>query len=324
MDPELLNLFIQASNAAGGRSKVLSSLNNPLLPFLANAYSPPVDAGMGGPGSLWATYANNQDYPELQPIIQAIQGGADEIQTDEAVNRALGGNTSAGFFSDKNLHKLAAGLQKEYTGSGSTGSKSKSDVFAKAGLRNPTDVYTMADVPLPANIQSAMMRMMPGYEVASSKAARAKADYERSNRMSKKQAADIAAAFRSEGMLNNNSQGQLLRLADWIQGQSTLNPSVLEEGISKFNKPGFGYVQQPYEAGVQRVKKRLGSKLNIDTQAVDKASTDMSAAQLEADKMRSVMTSYQKGVLKAYQEMGRTPAKDQMSQILQFISKTGK
>jgi hypothetical protein len=296
MDPELLNLFLAASKAQGGNSKVLSALNNPWISFLSGAYSPPVDGGASG-GSLWATYANNPDYPELQPIIQAIQGGADEYQTQEAVNRALGSSTTLGFFSDSNLRKLASDLQKEYSGGGSTGSggsRSKQDVWSKAGLRNPTDVYTAGDVPLPSSVQLAMMKLMPGYDSISKIAGSKKAAYDSAVRQWKSAKDEVeAGAGKPKGV-----------------------PATAYAWAPDGSGETFAVDYFPSE----QEKADSLSKKDAAYNKAFQASSESAIFQMEKEKRANAIEAYQRGVLRAYQEAGRTPAKDQMSTILKFIA----
>jgi hypothetical protein len=331
MDPELLNLFLQAAQSGGGRSKVLSSLNNPLLPFLAGVYSPPVDTGMGG-GSLWATYANNPDYPELQPIIQAIQSGADKYQTQEAVNRALGGNTSVGFFSDKNLMNLASDLQKEYSGGGTSGSKGKTDVFAKAGLRNPTDIYGISDVPLPAAVQRLvgenMQQYTPAMEALGS-ARQSLSSAQGAARKSKKTINSIADTILEVGTLSSGGAQNLKDLSNWVRKQNDIDSMSLNKAIQDFT-PDARYQSIPYQTKIDAIMKRLdraGGKYKTPSGAAKNlaaAEAKKNAAELEVNKVAGIDSAYRKGVLRAYQEMGQTPAKDQMAQILKFIAATGK
>lgn len=292
MDPELLNLFLAASKAQGGRSKVLSALNNPWIAMLSGAYDPVAAQGdtVAGSGQLWNTYAGNPDYPELQSIINTISQGGDQYQVQEQVNRVLGGKDTAGFFSADNLSKLAQGLYKEYTGGGtSSGKAAKQDVFSKAGIRSPLDVYTAQDVPVPDAVNKSLVSLIPAFSSIMEKTKQAKA-------------AESGA------------------LRDWKSAQNEEAKNVKPKGV-----PATAYQWYPneYFADTKTQESRTAKKKAASEQSRQAMATS-GAMQMEQDKQAAVMDAMKRGVLRAYQEAGRTPAKDQMANIFKFLASTGK
>jgi hypothetical protein len=154
MDPELLKLFM--AQTKGGKKNVaglLNTLDNPLFNIIAGVYDP-VSAGAGNAGgALWSSYSNSQE-PIIQDIVGKIEGGMDEFSLNSYIDALVAGGSDTAGFQVGDLKGLAKALQKEYSGT-SSGYGGKQDVFSKAGLRNPLDVYSEEDAPLNARESNA-------------------------------------------------------------------------------------------------------------------------------------------------------------------------
>lgn len=159
MDPELLNLFIQASGSPSGANKTEDLLMSTLIGYITGGLNPQTISGQGGIGGgssqLMNNYANDPN-PVMQQIIQHIQQGTDPYRLSSFVDALSASNpedvTALGFQAS-DLKNLALAMNKEYTGdssgsSGSSRSKSKQFDFSKAGLSNPLDLYDAFTLPL--------------------------------------------------------------------------------------------------------------------------------------------------------------------------------
>lgn len=303
MDQELLNLFNRAAAAQGGRSKVLSALQSPYIAFLADQYDP--YSAMGGStggaagGQLWSQYAGSQE-PVIQDIMGKIAGGMDQYALSSYIDSVVAKNpdsVTASGFQVKDLKGLASALHKEYTGGGSTGTGGskggKQDTWGKMGMRNPSDTYSINDVPIDARTSAALASLVPGYQQITDKAQHAQG---------------IAGTHRGEFNRINE------QMAGLIPEYTALdNPAVVHDASGFATVPQFDEKKMAkwHELNKQKTAANEASRVSTAT---------ASALAMEQDKQAGIDAAMRQGVLRAYQEMGRTPAKDQMAGILRFLA----
>jgi hypothetical protein len=359
MDPEIINLYLQAK---GGKSDTsfLNSLNNPWLTYLAGAYDP-MSQQAGGAGSLWASYANNPDYPVVQDIIKKIEGGADPYYISSYIDGLVSNGTDLNGFQDADLKGLAKGLYNEYTGKSSGSSKGGGggagggNWWSKAGLRNPTDVYTTADVPLNADIQ----RMMVEQQLKSSNIKELKSKADSSvDKARKKLSPMYGKRFDTQQLidyLKNDPEGQKIAKKnniDWSKvdtttgqvfsgpisdddpmytGWQAFSPwgalgNVVKKGVAQVGRTAEIIGKENIMGGKAKyIEDKVGFKAKenpYDVYAYEQAKLDQEALGDQQRKAAKLDEATRRGALRAFTEAGRTPTRDQMSTVLKFLKNT--
>jgi hypothetical protein len=168
MDPEILNLFLQATQGNKNVNSTLGNLDNPLLLFLAGQYLPP-SGGMAGGGQLASRYAGNPEYPAVNEILNEISTGADEFQVGTKAKALVAAGNVDGFDSGE-FEQLAQELHKESRGEGS--SSSSKDYWSKmgqSGFASPLDIYNEQTVPMPSNAADTLLPLLLKSEEAKKK-----------------------------------------------------------------------------------------------------------------------------------------------------------
>lgn len=143
MDEEILSLFLSALQGNKNVSGTLGNIDNPLLVYLSGQYNPLAGISSGGAGQIAARYAGNAEYPAVNQLLAQIQQGDDEYQYGTAVKALIAQNQTDGLDSAQ-FESLAKDLYDESTGNVDSSRKS---VWDKAGLSDPTDIYSMENLP---------------------------------------------------------------------------------------------------------------------------------------------------------------------------------
>lgn len=352
MDPEIMNLYLQAK---GGKSDTsfLNSLNNPWLTYLAGAYDP-MSQQAGGAGTLWSNYAGNPEYPVVQDIIQKIQGGADPYYISSYIDGLVANGTDLNGFQDADLKGLAKGLYNEYTGKSGGSSKgggNNANWWAKAGFRNPTDVYTTADVPLNADIRKMMVEQQRKSTNISEQKSKADSAVEKAR---KKLSPMYGKDFDSEQLvewLKNDPEGQKIaeknnidwkkvdsktgRIYGWDQS-SNINSNRWDPVSALLNLSSIPLREVSRTAEIitkenimggkpKYIEEKVGFKAKenpYDVYAYDQAKLDQEALGDQQKKSAKLDEATRRGALRAFTEAGRTPTRDQMSTVLKFLKNT--
>lgn len=162
MDPELLNLFLQAAGTPSGASRTNDLLSQVLFGYISGGLNPDTVVGQnagGGSSRLMQNYMQDPN-PAMQQVIAHIQGGTDPYRLSSFVDSIVGQmptEVSDLGFQPSDFKNLALQMNREFTGTASSGgsgggssggSNQAGFNFGKAGLSNPLDVYDIYDAPL--------------------------------------------------------------------------------------------------------------------------------------------------------------------------------
>jgi hypothetical protein len=354
MDPEIMAAFLGARDNNSNVSGLLGNLDNPMLAYLAGVYDPM--AGQAGGGQLWASYANNPDYPIVQDIMQKIQNGADPFYLNSYID-SIAGDADFNGFQDADLKGLAKSLYNEYTGGGSGGGDGAGGGggggtwWGKAGLRNPTDVYTMADVPLSSDSRKMLSEARKKDIAAKSKLSDADAAVKAArSKLSNLYDKDFST---TELMtwLRNDPEGKKIakeKNIDWDKVDETTG-QVFGWGASKDTSTGWwdpisvatDLVSIPLREASRAtevfVKENVGGgkgKYIEDVvgygkpedpyaeYAYEKAKFERDALASASDRTSKLEEAARRGALRAMQDQGRTPTRDQLNTMMKFVQNT--
>jgi hypothetical protein len=358
MDPEIAALFLGARDNNKNVSGVLNNLDSPMLALLAGVYDPVSAQGGGaGGGQMWSKYAGNTDYPFVQEIMQLIQNGADPFYLNSHID-AKSGKADFGGFQAEDMKGLAKALHAEYNGTDSGGGGDgggrggSRDDGLPSWLRNPTDMYTAADVPLSRKNLQYINELAANDEEMAQQSFDAGKQYIIAKRKlgplyGKKR--DTAALI---DYLQNDPKGKKLakeKNIDWDKvdmttGQvysSPLSKSGQMTGWQRFAP--WGAVYNLVDAGlteVGRTAEIIGKENIMGNEATyledivsPKPDKDLVAdyrnkqsayrgIKAEQKREKALETAYREGALKYAKEQGRTPTKDQLRGLLNFVQNT--
>lgn len=323
MDPQLLAALL--SQAKGGNknlSGVLGNMDSPILLALAQVLDPYYGTGQttSGAGSLYGSFASDETTPAaVKAVMDYVDQGMNGYQIEAQINNLDPNVVKDSGYTDEQLISMGKEMAKE-------GGKKGTDVFAKAGLRNPNDIYSLEDVPLNSYESK-------NYETYMDKA-----------RESEKGYGDIDYQFRV-------AQQRLkeLREQQWeppvgapMGGEGTSVRPMGGEGTSVRPMGGPGTTIRPTGAKGQ-VLKPTGAKGDFlyptggggeyipderpeasqeDRDAVSRALANRAnlETKIKGDLMRA--QAVREGALNRAKSIGRTPFTDQTSALLKFIAGT--
>lgn len=312
MDPQLLALLAAALRGNSGVSGLLGNIDNPLLAVLAGVYDP-IAAQGGQAGSLYNQYnASRETNPEIiNSILASVESGANPYEIESEIDRIAADNPefiAASGMTPETLTAMAKDMQGQYT------SGQKQDVFSKAGLRNPADVYTMEDVPLPLEAERLIASFRESIEPTFGRESEYKSELRRLAQREQGRKRKAAFGTYEEG----SAKDRMARLA--FGGE--LSP---EEEL-KFGGPvttAMFSKQAPEMA--KKALKDSGYQMSADTQAQARALLqNLTNTRQERSNAMKREQAVREGVLRSYEKSGQTPLKDQMNAILRTLSYTAK
>jgi hypothetical protein len=339
MDPESIQMLMQYLSSAKkgnkGVSSVAGNLDNPILLALAGVLDPYYGSGQttSGAGNLYGSFASDKTTPAaVRAVMDYVDQGMNSYQIEAQINALDSDVIQNSGYTDEQLISMGREMAKE-------GGKKGTDVFAKAGLRNPNDIYGLGDVPLDASqsedYQSyvdASKKSGKGRELADWRLAVAR------NNMSKytedgvevpdwfpKGAAEGTVAQIGKGAkyntarigLDKNGKGPNLNTAriglDADGKGPNLNTARIGEG-AEYNTARIGPVPR-------KSNKKEGKRPSQDERdALSRAQAGVAdvETQVAADLMRA--QAVREGALRRASQSGRTPFTDQTSTLLKFIA----
>lgn len=353
MDPELMAAFLGARDNNKNVSGLLGNLDNPMLAFLAGVYDPM--AGQAGGGQLWSSYANNPDYPIVQDIMKKIQNGADPFYLNSYID-SIAGDADFNGFQDADLKGLAKGLYNEYTGGGSGGGDGAGGGgggtwWGKAGLRNPTDVYTTADVPLNADVRKMLVeqqkqsKSIGESKIKADDAVKAAAKklspmYDKDfsttelmtwlrtdpegKKIAKEKNIDWRKVDENTGQIFGWGSSKDISSGWWdpvsvVLDVASIPKRELSRAAEIFVKENVGGGKGKY---IEDAVGYRGKENPYDVYAYDQAKLDKAALKDQESLASRREQATRRGVLRAYQEQGRTPTRDQLNTMMKFVQKT--
>lgn len=323
MDPQLLAALL--SQAKGGNknlSGVLGNMDSPILLALAQVLDPYYGTGQttSGAGSLYGSFASDETTPAaVKAVMDYVDQGMNGYQIEAQINNLDPNVVKDSGYTDEQLISMGKEMAKE-------GGKKGTDVFAKAGLRNPNDIYDLEDVPLNSsqsqdyeNYLTAARKSKKGSEMADWHLAVARNNIDKYGL----EPADVPDWFPTGG------DGTSVRP---MGGEGTSIRPMGGEGTSVRPMGGEGVVAKPrggqgsglYPTGgngpYKPEKKKRPSQEEFD--ALNRAQVEVADVntRVAADLMRA--QAVREGALNRAKSIGRTPFTDQTSALLKFIAGT--
>lgn len=138
-------LALLMSNAKSGNkniSSILGNLDNPIFSGMAGVLDPYYGTGVGGGGDLYSSFAADETTPAaVKAVMDYVDQGMNAYQIEAQINALDPDVIKDSGYTDQQLISMGKEMSKQ-------GGKQANDVFKKAGLRNPNDIYGLSDVPL--------------------------------------------------------------------------------------------------------------------------------------------------------------------------------
>ena len=351
MDPELMQLFLLAKNSDTGAAGLLKLLTSPQLQLLAGQYDPL--AAQGGSAGLTQRYASDPT-PAIQMMMQQINTGIDKFALSSYIDSLAGSDgqgVDTGSFQIDDLKSLGNALIAERDGTGPKGSKNT------GGLRNPTDLYTTADVPVSQSNIKALSGYMKNQDQAASRLKQAEAGAD----TAMKDMGPLFSGMDERGRPIAPSAQQMIQyvksnqqsipgadsidwrkvdpdtgtLYSWAGTQNRSTPKIGNNPIGEFDILGMltkTPLQSIFKTGEDIWDMNFGKSKSIaeyipqpdekKTDAYKKAMRKKGLAQQQVNASQGQEEAYRRGMLRAYAEAGKTPAKDQLAGIMRFLSST--
>jgi hypothetical protein len=294
MDTETIMMLAQLLSQAKGGNKNVSSIGNnltdPVILALAGVLDPYYGMGENGSGVLYNQFASDSSTPAaVRAVMDYIDQGMNSYQVEAQIN-ALDPDviTNSGYTTEQ-LISMGKEMSDER-------SKAKgSNVFTKAGLRNPNEVYTPGDVPLSEKEQ----KLYSGFL--------------KSSKESEKKLGSADYAYRSAQK----------NLSDKTKTSKDINAEA-DELVAD-----MPFVSTQFDAQNRKAAREILKEKYSKTPATQKDFDDVSRAmwrraniqnQKRYDEMRA--EAVQEGAFNRAAKSGRTPFTDQTSALLQFIAGT--
>lgn len=319
MDPQLLAALL--SQAKGGNknlSGTLGNMDNPILLALAQVLDPYYGTGQttSGAGSLYGSFASDETTPAaVKAVMDYVDQGMNGYQIEAQINSLDPDIVKNSGYTDEQLISMGKEMAKE-------GGKKGTDVFAKAGLRNPNDIYDVEDIPLNDSQNKDYLDYL-------GKAKESKRGEEQANW-------DLAVARNNMSKYSDGS----IDVPDWFPkgGEGTTVKPMGGEGTTVRMMGGEGTTVRPMggegtsvrpmggegttaRMGDYKPKKKNGSgPLQAERDAISRAQAGVADVntQVAADLMRA--QAVREGALMSAKAKGRTPFTDQTSTLLKFIA----
>lgn len=343
MDPQILQLMMQMSQAKGGNknlSSLMGNMDNSLLLAFAGVLDPMVAQGSSQSSGIYNQFANDPNTPAtVQQVMDWVDQGLNKYQIESMINTQIPDSVATdGGYTKKQLISMASEMSKQR----STGADKS--VLEKAGYRNPNDVYSSMDVPLNAanqkmifDIQQTGKTGSQGSEAKAQNATEALAKLRAGTSImtpeaSKKLAKDLdwTKPNAQDMMVFDPNKSLLYGLRDdLLNAKEDVNIDEWTKNIteSSFKWGGLGldkeYLKKKVAGLTKKGQKYAQTKYTKPlSDAYDKAMFEKVTSEGAATNARRQEEAARAGILQAYAEMGRTPFTDQASQLMKFIAGT--
>lgn len=303
MDEQTIQLLAQLMSSAKGGNKNLSSLmgnlDNPLLLALAGALDPYYGQQQSA-GSLYSQYSSDPTTPvAVKAVMDYVDQGMNKYQIEKQVNALDLDVVNDSGYTREQLAAIGSDMSKERTKGGA------SDVFAKAGLRNPNEIYGVEDVPLSAGQQKQYQGFVDEAMQAEKPIGGLQYDLRRAQK--KLSEADTQSAKEAaKRWVDENVQ----RVGG--PGGQSVDPSVsIKQEIDKMSDEE---VRKKYNLGPASTTEDYDAAARATARLADQRSKAMMAR-------RKAMTVRENALGQAAAS-GRTPFTDQASALLRFVAGT--
>lgn len=329
MDPQVLQLLMQMSQAKGGNrnlSGTLNNMDNPLLLALAGVLDPMSGQGAGQSSGIYNQFANDPNTPAtVQQVMDWVDQGLNKYQIESMVTQLPDAVVMDGGYTKKQLVSMANDMTKQR----STGADK--NVFEKAGYRNPNDVYTAADVPLSAGSQKRMMELQAEYkpigdnlEKIDQRVAKTGLAMRGAGKDRRQEWSDLVNKEQTSPVFKD---ARLKKLAKWIESTDYVSVPDIEKKAKELQMEGTTYSPR-LDRAVAKIKKKSASYeqgVADRPQAItdwEQAKIAESKAKAEASNNARLQEAIRQANLDQAARAGRTPFTDQASQLMKFIAGT--
>lgn len=330
MDEQILQLMAQLSQAKGGNknlSGLMGNLDNPLLLALAGAIDPLALEQSSG-GGLYNQYANDPNTPDaVRAIMDYLDQGANKYQIQSELAKMPSEVITQSGYTPEMLDALASDMYSQRQ------KGEDKNVFAKAGFRNPSEVYTAADVPLGVDAQLKLAELRAGMKEPLSALSReqqrgAKARQQLGEAANRKDVMEVLSSTRNLTTTGGARKG-ITDLLKWMEKEGYSSGNTIKEAAGKF-RPSNRSDASSYDIAVDTASNRLARKtdaLKDKNPKRRKAIKDWEASKMkeaelsaEASNNARLQAAIRESALERAAVAGRTPFTDQASQLLRFIS----
>lgn len=317
-DTATIQLLAQLMSGAksGNRnvSGLLGNMDNPLLLALAGQLDPFYGSNASS-GGLYGQFASDQTTPAaVRSVMDWVDQGMNKYQIEAQINSLPESVKTDSGYTDDQLIAMGRDMAKER-------SSSPAGMFAKAGFRNPTDIYTYEDQPMSSANQAtyasyldAAAKNKTAYDYAAQEERKAKVAFEKATSgvngvtLPRDKVDSLIRVLRSQSSIPK--YGSVLKKIE--KQYKAGEPIVLTED----DYGGFAKDQNPY-----KIIQDIGTR-NMDLEAwkkTQRASTRRADAErkIKADENRAIAVA--EGNLQSIQAAGRTPFTDQAAALMRFL-----
>jgi hypothetical protein len=323
----LAALLSQAKSGNKNLGSLLGNLDSPILAAMAGVLDPYYGSGqMGGGGnSLYGSFAGDETTPAaVKAVMDWVDQGMNSYQIEAQINSLDPNIIKDSGYTDAQLISMGKDMSKE-------GGKRGTDVFAKAGLRNPNEIYSLEDVPM----NQSVMKMLADQQTR-------KSAFDKNTASSKQGFSDIEKRYKTLLKQITNQGGSKI-------GAEEYNSRVAEQKKKAEDNPGIrerdmgassvfyntGLELTPYDGGPKvpyrsdedvapvynpgKPKKTMDPYFRYE---YEKAKQDRDAMEYAKMRFKALDEATRKGALRTVAEKGQTPFTDQVSTLLKFVSST--
>jgi hypothetical protein len=352
MDTEtqkLLALLLgQAKSGNKNISSILGNMDNPILLAMAGALDPYYGSAASGSsgGSLYNSFASDESTPAaVKAVMDYVDQGMNPYQIEAQINALDSDVIKDSGYTDQQLISMGKEMTKQ-------GGKVANDVFKKAGLRNPNEVYTTSDVPIEGGVRD----MVVEQDKKSKKILEMQANADTAVAKAQKKLSPMyGKRFDTKELidwLKNDPSGQKIakeKNVDWSKvdettGQVFSGPlsdvnydngwqkwtpwgalgNLVGQGVAEVGRVGEIYAKENVMGGKPKyIEDKVGFRKGenpYDVYALDQAKLDQEALVNQQQKAKKLDEATRRGALRAYSESGRTPFTDQTSALLKFVA----
>jgi hypothetical protein len=339
MDPVVLQLLMQMSQAKGGNrnlSGTLNNMDNPLLLALAGVLDPMSGQGAGQSSGIYNQFANDPNTPAtVQQVMDWVDQGLNKYQIESMVTQLPDAVVTDGGYTKKQLVSMANDMTKQR----STGADK--NVFEKAGYRNPNDVYGLMDAPLSADSQKRLVELQTEYEPIENKMAnqesRSRVAANKMRGFGTEVKSTLADDLKREAntLTTGMASVAMRNLAKYVASNPYLTVEDLNEqvdSIASTTSARPGEVKQFKKRALKYVDalaKTATPASEVKSMDRGKSVADWEQSKIEESKIKAEASNnsrLQEAIRQANLDQaaraGRTPFTDQASQLMKFIAGT--
>jgi len=343
MDTETIMMLAQLMSQAKGGNKNVSSIGNnltdPVILALAGVLDPYYGMGGGSSGVIYEQFANDPSTPPaVRAVMDYVDQGMNPYQIEAQINALDPAVKTDSGYTDDQLIAMGREMSTE------RGKTKSSNVFSKAGLRNPNDVYSLEDVPLNASESKIYSKYLDAAKSSERKLGDAEYNVRALQQRIKESGAskdveipDWFPKGAAEGTVAQIGKGAKYNTARIGLDENGKGPNLNTARIGldadgkgpNLNTARIG-ADENYEGTPVRMGDYGGGKSKNKSKNVSSEDADAMARALwkraniqnqkRYDEMRA--EAVKEGAFNRAAKSGRTPFTDQASALLQFIAGT--